>query len=53
MKNAHCRTLKMVKKKKNMENVTQRMFDLEYGKKHSKMWKMRNSHCRTGEWQEN
>ena len=22
-------------------------FDLEYGEKHSKMWKMKNAHCRT------
>ena len=36
----------MEKKKKNMENETQRLYDLEYGEKHSKTWKMRNAHCR-------
>jgi hypothetical protein len=37
----------MVRKLKYMENETQTLFDLEYGKQHSKMWKMRNAHCRT------
>jgi hypothetical protein len=37
----------MARKLKNVENVTQNLFDLEYGKKHSKKWKMRNAHCRT------
>ena len=32
---------------KNVENETQTLFNLEYGEKHSKMWKMRNAHCRT------
>jgi hypothetical protein len=33
---------KKVKKKK-----TQTFFDQEYGKKHSKTWKMKNALCRT------
>ena len=36
-----------------VENVTQRLFDLEYGENHSKMWKMRNAHCRNWSLQEN
>jgi hypothetical protein len=31
-----------------VENETQTLFDLEYGKKHSKTWKMRNAH--SGTW---
>ena len=37
----------MARKLKNVENETQTLFDLEYGEKHSKMWKMRNTQCRT------
>ena len=39
----------MAKKKnlKNVENETQTLYDLEYGKKQWKTWKIRNSHCRT------
>ena len=37
----------MARKLKNVENETQTLFNLEYGEKHSKMWKMRNAHCRT------
>ena len=37
----------MARKLKKVENETQTLFDLEYGKKHSKMWKMRNTQCRT------
>ena len=47
MISAQCRTWNMVRKLKYMENETQTLFDLEYGKQHSKMWKMRNAHCRT------
>ena len=36
----------MLRKLKKVENETQTMFDLEYGEKHSKIWKMRNAHCR-------
>jgi hypothetical protein len=32
---------------KNVENETQTLFYLEYGKKNSKTWKMRNAHCIT------
>jgi hypothetical protein len=35
----------MVRKLKKLENETQTIFDLEYGDKHSKTWKMRNAHC--------
>ena len=35
------------RKLKNMENETQTLYDLEYGDKNSKPWKMRNAHCRT------
>ena len=31
----------------NVENEKQTLFDLEYGRKHWKNWKMRNAHCRT------
>jgi hypothetical protein len=37
----------MVGKLKNLENETQKLFDMEYGKKHSKTWNRRNAHCRT------
>ena len=30
---------------KNVENETQTLFDLEYGKKHRKTWKMRIAQC--------
>jgi len=35
------------KKTKNVKNEAQTLFDLEYGEKHSKTWKMRNAHSRT------
>ena len=47
MRNAQFRTLILAKTLKNVENETQTLFDLEYGEKHSKTWKMRNAHCRT------
>ena len=37
----------MARKLKNVENETQTLFDLEYGEKHSKMWKKRNARFRT------
>ena len=37
----------MPTKLKNVENETQTLYDLEYGEKHLKTWKMRNAHCRT------
>jgi hypothetical protein len=36
----------MTRKLKNVENETQTLFDLEYGEKNSKTWKMRNAHSR-------
>jgi hypothetical protein len=47
MGNAHCQTRNMAGKQMNVENVTQTLCDLEYGKKQSKTWKMKNAHCRT------
>ena len=47
MRNTHCKSWNMARKLKNMENETQTLFDLEYGEKHSKTWKMRNAQCRT------
>ena len=47
MRNAHCRTFNVARKLKHVENETQTLFDLEYGEKHSKMWKIRNAHFRT------
>jgi len=32
---------------KNVKNEKQNLFDLEYGEKQWKWWKMRNAHCRT------
>ena len=43
----HTVTWNIARKLKNVENETQTLFNLEYGEKHSKMWKMRNAHCRT------
>jgi hypothetical protein len=37
----------MVTKLKNVENVKETLFDLEYGEKHTKTRKMQNAHCRT------
>ena len=42
MRNAHFRTWNMVRKLKIVDNETQTLFDMEYGEKHSIMWKMRN-----------
>jgi hypothetical protein len=36
MRNTHCRTWNIARKLKNVENVTQTQFDLEYGKKKKK-----------------
>ena len=52
IRNAHCRTWNMVRKLKNVENETQIMYDLAYGKKHSKTWNMRNHTEGPGVWQE-
>jgi hypothetical protein len=37
----------MGRKLKNLKNEIQTLFDLEYGKKYSKKYKLRNAHCRT------
>ena len=37
----------MTRKLKNVENETQTLFDMEYGGKHLKTWKIRNAHYRT------
>ena len=34
MRNAHCRSWNMVRKLKNVENETQKLYDLEYCEKH-------------------
>ena len=47
MRNTHCRNWIVARKLQKLENETQTLFDLEYGEKHSKTWKMRNAHCRT------
>ena len=47
MRNAQCMTLNMTRKQKKMKNETQTNFDMKYGRKHSKTWKIRNAHCRT------
>ena len=47
MISAHFRTWNMARELKNVENETQTLFDLEYSKKHSKAFKMRNIHCRS------
>ena len=39
-------TCNMARKLKNVENETQKLFELEYGEKHLKTWTMRNEHCR-------
>jgi hypothetical protein len=44
-RNAHCRAWNMTRKQKNVENETHTLFHLEYGRKHSKTWKIRNAHC--------
>ena len=52
MRYAHWWTWIMVRKLKNVENETQIMYDLAYGKKHSKTWNMRNHTEGPGVWQE-
>ena len=52
MRNEHCRTWKLARKLKNVGNETQIMYDLAYGKKHSKTWNMRNHTEGPGVWQE-
>ena len=42
-----CRTCILARILKNVENETQIWYDLEYGKKHWKKWKMWNAPCRT------
>jgi hypothetical protein len=37
----------MTRKPKNTENETQTLFDLEYGRKHSKTFKIGNAKSRT------
>jgi hypothetical protein len=46
MRNAHCGTWNMARILKNVENVTQTLYDLEYGKKNRKKWKMRHRNSR-------
>ena len=36
----------MARNLKKVDNETQTLYDLEYGEKHSKTWKMRKAHCR-------
>ena len=36
----------MARNLKKVDNETQTLYDLEYGEKHSKTWKMRNAHFR-------
>jgi hypothetical protein len=36
----------MARKLINFEDEKQTLYDLEYGKKHSKTWKIINVHCR-------
>jgi hypothetical protein len=38
----------MVRDLINLKNETHSIEDLEYGKESGKMWKMRHTHCRTG-----
>ena len=47
MGKTHCRIRIMARKLKIMEIEKHILQELEYGEKHSKMWKMRNAHCRT------
>ena len=36
----------MARNLKKVDNETQTLYNLEYGEKHSKTWKMRNAHFR-------
>ena len=47
MRNAHCRTWNKTRKQKKLKNETQTNFDLEYGGRNSKTWKIRNIHCKS------
>ena len=42
-----CRTCIIARKCKKLQNETQTLYDLKYGQKQSKTWKMRNTHSRT------
>jgi hypothetical protein len=46
MRNTPFRTWNLTRKLKNVEKGTKTSFDLEYGKKFSKTWKMTNANCR-------
>ena len=46
MRHKHCFTWNIARKLKNVENETQKRFELKYGEKHLKTWTMRNEHCR-------
>jgi hypothetical protein len=37
----------MPRKLKNVENEKEKLFDMEYGEKHTKTRKKRKAHCRT------
>ena len=37
----------LARKSTNIENETKTLYDLEYGEKHWKTWKMKIAHCRT------
>ena len=50
MRHANCSTWIIASKQKIMENKKHTWQDLEYWKKQSKMWKMRNAHFRPGIW---
>jgi hypothetical protein len=47
MRNAHCSTLIIAGKLKNVVKETKTLYNLKYGEKHSKTCKMKNAHCRT------
>ena len=46
-RNTQCRTCIIARKVKKLQNETQTLYDLKYGQKQSKTWKMRNTHSRT------
>ena len=46
-RNTQCWTCIIARIRKKLQNETQTLYDLEYGQKQSKTWKMRNTHPRT------
>ena len=48
MRNADCRSWNMARKPKSMEKKKHTLYDMKYGKKHTKTLKIKNTHVGSG-----